>query len=93
MAFNVDKRHILHIGEHNKEFKYQLGGRDLETVKFEKDVGVLVSNDLRPSFQCARAAKKANRVHRQISRGISYRDKNTFLKLYKTNGPFFPLQI
>ena len=55
MAFNVDKRHILHIGEHNKEFKYQLGGRDLETVKFKKDVGVLVSNDLKPSLQCASA--------------------------------------
>ena len=26
MAFNVDKCHILHMGEKNKKFKYQLGG-------------------------------------------------------------------
>ena len=43
MAFNTDKCHILHMGEHNQNFKYQLGGEDLETVSFEKDVGVLVS--------------------------------------------------
>ena len=69
MAFNADKCHILHMGEQNRKFKYQLGGSDLETVAFEKDVGVLVSNDLKPSLQCARAAAKANQVVRQISRG------------------------
>ena len=84
MAFNVDKCHMLHMGAKNKKFKYQLGGRDLEPVEHEKDVGVIVSSDLRPSLQCARAASKANQVLGQISRGISYRDKNTFLKLYKT---------
>ena len=84
MAFNSDKCHILHMGEQNQKFKYQLGGEDLEAVSFEKDVGVLVSNDLKPSLQCARAATKANQVLGQISRGVSYRDKNTFLRLYKT---------
>ena len=27
MAFNSDKCHIMHMGEHNQKFKYQLGGR------------------------------------------------------------------
>ena len=27
MAFNSDKCHIIHMGEHNQKFKYQLGGR------------------------------------------------------------------
>ena len=84
MAFNSDKCHILHMGEHNQKFKYQLGGEDLVTVSFEKDVGVLVSKDLKPSLQCARAATKANQVLGQISRGVSYRDKSTFLRLCKT---------
>ena len=78
MAFNSDKCHILHMGKQNQKFKYQLGGEDLEAVSFEKDVGILVSNDLKPSLHCARAATKANQVLGQISRGVSYRDKNTF---------------
>ena len=61
-----------------------VGGRDLETAKCEKDVVVLVSNYLKPSLQCARAASKANKVLGKISKGITYRDKVTFLKLYKT---------
>ena len=61
-----------------------MGGRDLENDKYEKDVGVLVSNDLKPSLQCARVASKANQVLGQVFRGITYRDKITFLKLYCT---------
>ena len=72
LAFNVDKCHILDMEEHNRGFKFQLGGRDLETAKYEKDVRVLVSSDLKPTLQCARAASKANQVLGQISRGITY---------------------
>ena len=74
--------HNAHGGA-QPEVQVPAGGEDLETVSFEKDVGVLVSNDLKPSLQCARAASKANQVLGQISRGVSYRDKTTFLKLYK----------
>ena len=49
----------------------------------EKDVGVLVASNLRPSQQCSAAAGKANGVLGQISRAVSYRDKKTFLQLYK----------
>ena len=47
-------------------------------------MGGLVSSDLKPSLQCAKAAAKANQVLGQIARGITYRDKDTFLRLYKT---------
>ena len=84
MAFNVSKCHIMHFGKTNRRYKYNLGGSQLEATEWEKDVGVVVSNDLKPSLQCAKAAAKANQVLGQISRGITYRDKDTFLKLYKT---------
>ena len=71
-------------GSRTRNSSTSWGGEDLEAVSFEKDVGVIVSNDLKPSLQCARAATKANQVLGQISRGVSYRDKNTFLRLYKT---------
>ena len=42
----------------------------LEASNEEKDVGVIVSRSLKPSIQCARAAKKANQVLGQRSRAI-----------------------
>jgi ribonuclease P/MRP protein subunit RPP40 len=38
---------------------------------------------LKPSDLCARAAKKANIVLGQLARGVTYRDKSTFIRLYK----------
>ena len=49
--------------------EYQLGGRTLEDTKWEKDVGVIINNDLKPSLQCVRTAAKANQVLVQIGRG------------------------
>ena len=49
--------------------EYQLGGRTLEDTKWEKDVGVIINDDLKPSLQCVRTAAKANQVLVQIGRG------------------------
>jgi hypothetical protein len=83
MMFNAGKCHILHLGGRNAMYEYTMDGRVLETVEFEKDVGVLVHQSLKPSMQCARAAARANGILGQLSRAVCYRDKDTFLKLYK----------
>ena len=49
----------------------------------EKDVVVMVTSNLKPSAQCAKAAKKANMVLGQLARGVTYRDKVTFVRLYQ----------
>ena len=54
----------------------------VESVDSEKDLGLVVHKSLKPSAQCAKAAGKANQVLGQLSRAVTYRDKNTFLKLY-----------
>ena len=56
----------------------------MEEVAFENDVGVIIHKSLRPSMQCAKAAKKANSVLGQLTRAVSYRDKDTFMSLYRT---------
>ena len=61
-----------------------MGGQELNSSEFEKDIGVLIQRNLKPSLQCAKAAKTANAVLGQISRAVSYRDKITFLKLFRT---------
>ena len=73
---------MLHLGSRNKEFEYRMGGRVLDKVESEKDVGVLVHKSLKPSLQCAKAAAKANQVLGQLARAVTYRDKQTFLKLF-----------
>ena len=45
---------------------------------------MIISDNLRPSLQCAKAAKKANAVLGQLSRGVTYRDKECFMSLYQT---------
>ena len=44
----------------------------------------MVHQSLKPSMQCARAAKQANAVLGQLLRGVGYRDKKVFIDLYKT---------
>ena len=83
MLFNVSKCKILHMGKQNRGYNYTMDGRPLEVVDNEKDVGVVIHNSLKPSIQCAKAAGKANLVLGQLSRAVTYRDKDTFVRLYK----------
>ena len=83
MAFNTDKCHVIHAGKRNAENVYDWGGGYLEQTAQEKDVGVVICRTLKPSLQCAKAAAKANQVLGQMARSISYRDKYTFIRLYK----------
>ena len=55
----------------------------MEEVEVEKDVGVLVADNLKPSQQCSAAAMRASGVLGQISRAVKYRDRKTFIQLSK----------
>ena len=48
----------------------------------EKDIGVYIQDDLKPSLHCTKIATKANAMLGQLSRAVSYRDKETFIRLY-----------
>ena len=84
MPFNSDKCHVLHVSRTNPRHQYTMGQGALESVEQEKDVGVIISENPKPSIQCAKAAQKANAVLGQLSRGVSYRDKDCFMSLYQT---------
>ena len=51
-------------------------GEILQSVTEETDLGIIVSNDLKPSKQCVSAVKKANMTLGMIKRHIVSRDKN-----------------
>jgi hypothetical protein len=59
-------------------------GEKLSETEVERDIGVEVQQNLKPSKQCAKAATTARLVLSQITRAFHYRDKYTFTKLYKT---------
>jgi ribonuclease P/MRP protein subunit RPP40 len=55
----------------------------LGEITEEKDLGVWISSDLKPSLQCTRAANKAMVVLRSIKKSFRYIDRRCFLILYK----------
>ncbi|CAM4552817.1 unnamed protein product [Caretta caretta] len=83
MKFNSAKYKVMHLGINNKFFCYKLGTHQLEVREEEKDLGVLVDHRMTMSRQCDIAVKKANAVLGCIRRGISSRDKEVLVPLYK----------
>ena len=58
MLFNADKCKIIHVGHSNCLADYNMCGKKLETVDKEKDLGAIVSKDLKWDKQCSQAVKK-----------------------------------
>lgn len=83
MQFNETKCKVLHCGKNNPKFSYKMNDVLLASVSEEKDLGLIIQENLQTSHQCASSANKANFMLGQISRAFHYRDKNTFLTLYK----------
>ena len=48
MKFNVDKCKVLHIGNNNQFTKYTMNGSETYKNNHEKDLGITISNDLKP---------------------------------------------
>lgn len=88
MLFNSSKCKVMHFGRKNPQVYYTMNGHApagtvLDIVNVEKDLGVIIHTSLKPSKQCAVAAKKANMVLGQMSKAFTYRDRYTWIRLYK----------
>jgi ribonuclease P/MRP protein subunit RPP40 len=84
MLFNVEKCKVVHFGRKNPCEKYSLSGTDLQVVDEERDLGVIVQNDLKVSLQCTKVVNTANRVLGMIYRSFTSRSKDILLLLYKS---------
>jgi len=77
---------VMHIG-HSVDTRYYIEQAakkwELQSVTEEKDLGVVISNDLKVSRQCIYAAGKANKVLGMVRRQFKNLDKTCFLILYK----------
>ena len=89
LALNPDKCTVMHIGHrHTTGYVLQHNGngkpRVLDETNEEKDLGVCVSTDLKPSTQCTKSANRAMSVLRMVKRNFPRIDKDDFAILYKT---------
>ena len=84
LRFNESKCKVLHFGRKNPKNTYFMNGISLENATEEKDLGVLISDDLSFSKHIAKCAAKANSMLGVIKRCFDYLDIDSFLALYKS---------
>ena len=84
MTFNVTKCKVMHLGHNNDAHSYYMDGKALEAVDQEKDLGIIITKDLKVSQQCVQAYSKASRMLGAINRTIKHRDRYILLNLYKS---------
>ena len=85
LNFNPKKCKVMHLAfNNNPSLQYFLDGILLEDVKSEKDLGLLVSENLSWDDNIRTCIKDANRCIGWISRNLLTRDYNIISKVYKT---------
>ena len=84
MSFNTKKCRVMHVGRTNHRYKYSMEGQTLDTVDSEKDLGIMISYDLKSSNQCIEACRKASKMLGMIKRTTSYKKPEIMVRLYKT---------
>ena len=55
-----------------------MAGQPLQVVDNERDIGVIINDNLKPSLQCAHASRRASAVLTQISRAFMQQGQKYF---------------
>src|SRR6267154_4896311 len=84
MLLNVDKREVMHFGANSSKETDSISNTVLKEVEDEKDLGVIVQNNLKVSEQCSKVVQTANRVLGMISRTSQNKSKEIIIPLYKS---------
>ena len=84
MEFNVDKCNVLHFGNEKNGMEYCMGNKSLKCVSMEKDLGVIITEDLKVASNCQAAYGKASRALGMIRRNIVFKSREILLPLYKS---------
>ena len=82
MKFNIDKCKVIKMGSSIETASYKLNNIDIVESHCERDLGVLISSDLKPREQCIAVRNKANKILGFISRSVNNRSEEVILKLY-----------
>ena len=80
---------VMHLSTKSLHINYQMTGNDgqpstLKETSVEKHLGIHVSDTLKPTAHCQRAANKAMSALRLLRRAFDQLEKNNFKQLYTT---------
>jgi len=84
MSLHPDKCVVLHFGRKNPNYDYTIDNILIKSECVARDLGVLVSDDCKPSMHVQKVAKKAHVVLSQVRRAIKLRNSKTLLPIYKS---------
>ncbi len=84
MKFNPKKCAIMHFGRNNVPEEYLLGDEHLSSSVMEKDLGILVQDNLKFDAQVKKVALKCNQILGQIYRSFKNKEPELMTKLYMT---------
>ncbi|CAF1043276.1 unnamed protein product, partial [Brachionus calyciflorus] len=79
---NLSKCKAMYICGNRVKNEYRIGSHTLKETTEEKDLGVIISNNLKWNKQCIVAAAKANRILGQINSSFVYLDRQIVRFLY-----------
>jgi len=82
MNFNLDKCHVLHIGNTDPWGNYTMDNVPFTSVHRETDLGVIVSADFKLSNQCSEVVKTANKSVSVIGRFFEFKSEKAILTLH-----------
>jgi ribonuclease P/MRP protein subunit RPP40 len=92
MRFNIAKCKVMHVGRgaNKSSHVYTMTDDDgterpLETTQLERDLGVLVSDDLKLGAQCRSAAAKAKWKFGALKKSFTSRNRQMWEILWKTH--------
>ena len=83
MSFNTSKCTVMHLGHDNPKKQYTLNGEALKESSVERDLGVLVQEDLKTHDHCKKVVAKCNQLIGQIRRSFTCKESDLMLKIYK----------
>ena len=84
LTFNEEKCATMHVGKQNQKENYVLNNKILNKTVLEKDLGVFVSCDLKPSQHVAKVAAKANKIIGLVKKNFDYLDADTIMSIHCT---------
>jgi len=82
LGFNESKCKVIHLGHNNSKRQYQMNAISLSVSSEEKDLGIIIDNELKYHKHIANAVNKASRILGLIKATFTTRDEITIPRLF-----------